>query len=177
VDADLILQGFRREFGGGPRRPAPPVPLHPLSHGERLLVELFLDSPEARAEMLERAAAAAAEQALASAAIFAAMRAAHAAEQPFEFAAVEGRLEERDRDTVARIVFDRDRRPVSIEEGRQALAGIERRGWERDYRRVRREIDEAERAGDRPRVLELLAGKVALERRLGMGRPGSRAGG
>ena len=90
--------------------------------------------------------------------------------ETLEFSALDARLEPRDRESVAAIVFDRDRREVSIEEGRQAVGAIERLRWEREYRQVRREIAEAERSGDREKSLTLLQRKVELERRLGMGR-------
>jgi DNA primase len=170
VDAGLILEEFRRSSIHRDRRPAKAPAGHALSHGERLLVELFLDSAEAREEMLERAAETTLAQGLPSSAVFAAMLAMHRAGGGFEYVGLEGRLEARDRETVAAVVFDRDRREVSIEEGRRALGALERRAWEREYRTVRHEIAEAERSGDREKSLSLLQRKVSLERRLGVGR-------
>jgi DNA primase len=170
VDPGLILEEFRRSAIQRNKRPAQPVAAQVLSHGERLLVELFLDSAEAREEMLERTAEAVIAQGSSAAPIFSAMLAVSRAGEAFEYGALEARLEPRDREAVAATVFDRDRRAVSIEEGRRALGALERRGWEREYRAVRREIVEAERSGDRKKCLELLQHKVALERRLGMGR-------
>ncbi|MCB1018517.1 MAG: DNA primase [Acidobacteria bacterium] len=169
VDRGLILEEFRRAAVERDRRP-PPVASSPLSHGERLLVELFLDSAEARAEMLERTAESTSAQRMPGAAIFATMLTVAQSGETFEFSALDARLEPRDRESVAAIVFDRDRREVSIEEGRQAVGAIERLRWEREYRQVRREIAEAERSGDREKSLTLLQRKVELERRLGMGR-------
>ena len=170
VDPGLILEEFRRSAIHRGRRSAPPAPAHALSHGERLLVELFLDSAEAREELLERTAEAAIAQGSSAAPIFSTMLAVRRTGEAFEYAALDGRLETRDRESVAAIVFDRDRREVSLEEGRRALGALERRGWEREYRTVRRDIAEAERSGDREKCLELLQRKVSLERRLGMGR-------
>lgn len=170
VDAGLILEEFRRSAIRRERRPAQPVAKHTLSHGERLLVELFLDSSEAREEMLERTAETTIAQGSGAAPIFSAMLAVYRSGDAFEYAALDGRLEPRDREAVSAIVFDRDRRKVSIQEGRQSLGALERRGWEREYRTVRRDIAEAERLGDRKKSLDLLQRKVSLERKLGMGR-------
>ncbi|MEZ5361234.1 MAG: hypothetical protein R2748_02555 [Bryobacterales bacterium] len=169
VDRGLILEEFRRAAVERDRRPAP-VASHPLSHGERLLVELFLDSAEARAEMLERTAESTSAQRMPGATIFSTMLTVAQSGETFDFSALDARLEPRDRDSMAAIVFDRDRREVSIEEGRQAVGAIERLRWEREYRQVRREIAEAERSGDREKSLTLLQRKVELERRLGVGR-------
>ena len=173
VDPGLILEEFRRSAIQPGRRTAAPVSAHTFSHGERLLVELFLDSAEAREELLERAAESALAQGSPTSSVFSAMLALHRSGNGFEYVALEGRLEERDRASVAAVVFDRDRRDVSIDEGRRALTALERRAWEREYRTVRHDIAEAERSGDREKSLSLLQRKVALEGRLGMGR-GSR---
>ncbi|MBI1356128.1 MAG: DNA primase [Acidobacteria bacterium] len=171
VNPGLILEEFRRSSADRGRRAAPPSIKHPLGHSERLLLELFLDSPEARAEMLPQTAEATRAQQSAGAAIFQAMLAAQESGEPFEFSAIEGRLQPRDREILSQIVFDRDRQPFAIEQGRSALAAIERQGWEREYRAVRREIVEAERNSDRRESLRLLQRKVELERRLGVLRP------
>ena len=167
VDPGLILDEFRKAAVERTRRPLQAVTQHALTPSERMLLELFLDSPEAREEMLAPTAEILRDEGLTGTAIFEAL--AHAHETgAFEFSAFEGRLEERDRDTVAKIVFDRDRTPPGIEEGRRAFAALQRRSWEKRYRAVRREIAEAERAGDVSRAIELLSSKGDLERKLGL---------
>jgi len=170
VSSGLILEEFRRSSTNRGRSATAPAVKHPLGHSERLLLELFLDSPEARDEMLAQAAEATREQQSAAAGIFQAMLAAAESGEAFEFSAVEGRLDQRDRETVSQIVFDRDRQPFSIEQGRHALAAIVRQGWEKRYRAVRREIVEAERGGNRVEALRLLQTKSDLERKLGVQR-------
>ena len=174
VSSGLILEEFRRSSADRQRRAPAPTVKHPLGHSERLLLELFLDSPEARDEMLALTAEASNAQQTAGAGIFQAMLAAAESGQTFELSAIEGRLEQRDRETVSQIIFDRDRQPFSIEQGRQALAAVQRQGWEKMYRAVRRDIVEAERGGDRREALRLLQTKTDLERKLGVqrARPG-----
>lgn len=170
VSSGLILEEFRRSSTDRARRTAAPSIKHPLGPSERLLLELFLDSPEARDEMLPQTAEATRAQQTAGAGIFQAMLAAAESGEPFEFSAIEGRLDQRDRESVSQIVFDRDRQPFSIEQGRHALAALERHGWEKMYRAVRRDIVEAERGGDRREALRLLQTKTELERKLGVQR-------
>ncbi len=166
VDAGLVLEEFRRATSDRSRRPLPQAPLHTLGPGERLLLELLLDSEEAREEMLEEAAAVTAEANLGSHTLFKALLAAHRDEGPFQFSAFEARLDPRDRESVSRIVFDRDRGAAAIADGRQALSALRQQGRERRYRAVRRDIAEAERTGDRVRTLELLREKSAIEKDL-----------
>ncbi len=64
------------------------------------------------------------------------------------------------------MVFDRDRRTPSAEEGQEALAALRRRAWEQDYKQVRREITDAEKAGDRALVMQLLGKRMELERKI-----------
>lgn len=165
VDPGLVLEEFRRSATDRSRPGPPSAPTHSLSPGERLLLELFLDSEEARDEMLDRTAELAGEEKWSSQALFQALASA-AVSDSFEFAAFEGRLEERDREMVARIIFDRDRRKVSIDEGRQAFLALERQSLEKRYRAVRRRISEAEQKGDQIQALEALRERSDLERRL-----------
>lgn len=170
VSSGLILEEFRRSSADRGRRAPAPTVKHPLGPSERLLLELFLDSPEARDEMLPQTAEATRLQQTDGAGIFQAMLAVAESGGEFEFSAIEGRLEQRDRETVSQIVFDRDRQPFSIEQGRHALAALQRKGWEKQYRSVRRDIVEAERGGDRREALRLLQTKTELERKLGVQR-------
>lgn len=166
VDSGLILEEFRRAATERSGKALPNLPKHPLMPSEKLLLELFLDSAEARAELLEKTAELAQQQKTAGAAIFQALAAAQASDQAFEFSAFEGRLDPRDRDIVSHIVFDQDRRPVSVDEGRDAFSALTRQALERRLRAVRREISDAERAGDRRRTFELLSERQTLERSL-----------
>ncbi len=166
VDAGLVLEEFRRAASDRSRRPLAQAPRHTLAPGERLLLELFLESKEARDEMLEATATLAAESGLLSQEMFKALLAAHRDEERFQYSAFEARLGERDRESVARIVFDRDRGTSTLEDGRRALSALRQQKQERRYRAVRREIADAEKSGDRGKALELLREKSMLEKAL-----------
>ena len=95
-----------------------------------------------------------------------ARRAAAATESDdvFQFSGVEGRLEEKERERLSVIVFEQTGDDTSLEDARKALGALKRRSWERRYRAVRRQIEEAEKAGDRKGALQLLQAKMDLER-------------
>ena len=84
-------------------------------------------------------------------------------EEPFQYAAVEGRLEEKDRKLLSKIVFEEDAHSCSLDDGRQAHVALRVRSWERHYRSVRRQIAEAEKSGDRREALRFLQLKTKLE--------------
>ena len=117
-----------------------------LSHGERLLIVLLANDEQARAELLEKSHEIA-TRGLPSHRVFAAMLAVQRSGDPFQYAAVEGRLESADRERLARLVFDKDRPAPALEEGREALAALRRQVTEQRYHDVRRRIAMAETLG------------------------------
>ena len=154
-------------------RDAPARPtVEGMSHSEMLLVVLLATSEQARAELLEDAVRTA-ENGLSCRPILAAMMAVSKAGGGFQYAAVEGRLESEDRERMARLVFDKDRPAPTIDEGRDALAALQRRVVAERYREIRRRIARAERSGKPEEIAQLLHERVRLERELGLasGRP------
>ena len=165
VEPDLVRQEFLRSAASrGKGAAAQQNPGMPAA--ERILFELFLDSPEARAELLGAVSELAATDQLEMAGIFTAMQAAEVSGEAFEFSSFEARLSEKDRETAARIVFAPDRGEQSLDEGRRAFSALKRRGVERRYRAVRREMVEAERAGDRKLALDLITQRAELAKEL-----------
>lgn len=148
------------------RAPAPRAS-DSLSPSERLLLVLLARNAVARAELLDQAAEVAGHG-LPSRSILAAMRAAQQSGDSFEYAAVEGRLEQKDRDRLAELVFDADRPDPVIEQGRDALEALRRQVAEARYREVRSKIAAADRSGDQAALAKLLGEKMALERDLGL---------
>ena len=168
VDRGLVLEQLRR--AAVDRRPPPPASSSgpgDASPGEKLLLRLLTESEEARREMLPGVVEIAGREGLPTKAILEAVVAVASSGEPFQYAAVEGRLGEKDREFLSRIIFETDSQPCSLDDGRQAYAALRKMGWEREYRSVRRRIAQAEKSGDRRAALELLQTKADLERRLG----------
>ena len=164
IPPGLVLEQFRR--AATERRPAPlgTSAADEFSAGEILLLRLFVNSLEARREMLSGVAEIAASEDLPSAKIFEALKVVESSEEPFQYTAVEGRLDEKHRKLLSKIVFEEDARPGSLDDGRQACGALRERSWERRYRSVRGQIAEAEKSGDRREALRFLQLKTKLER-------------
>ena len=168
IARSLVLERFRRSTNQRQRTPAPVDDTDGLSAAERLLLHLFASSADARNEFLADAYGIASEDGLPSRESFAAMVAVHDIDDEFQYPAVEGRLGERDRARLSKLIFDRHREAATIDEGRGALEALRRQSWERRYRAVRKAISESEQSGDRAATIALLTDKVDLERKLGM---------
>jgi hypothetical protein len=168
VERSLVLDQFRRS--AVERREPPPTPqaAQPLSHGERLVLRALIELPEARQSMLAEALEVARTDQLVIAPILESMAAIGQSGAEFQFTALESRLDERGRNILTRVAFDDHDLVVTVEDGHTALSALQRNSWERRYRAVRREIAEAENAGDRKKAIELLGTKMQLERKLGM---------
>jgi DNA primase len=167
---NLALEQIRR--AAVERRQAPASESSPedsFSKAEKLLIRLLFESAPARKEMLPDVLDTARQQQLPSAPIFEALMAVESEQGEFQFSAVEGRLEERHRQTLARILFEKDQPVCSIEEGIQAYEALQRKALEKRLIDVRREITEAEKNGDREQCLRLLQVKTELARLLGQG--------
>ena len=164
ISPSLVLEQFRRAATERRSAPLDTAAVEELSPGESLLLRLFVKSPEARLEMLDGVAEISAAENLSSAKIFEALKVVASSEEPFQYTAVEGRLEEKDRKLLSKIVFKEDAHPCSLDDGRQAYGALRARSWERRYRSVRRQIAEAEKLGDRREALRFLQLKTKLER-------------
>ncbi len=158
----LRLATNRRSRSAGPSV----RPQDALSPGERLLLLLLVSSEEARTKLLDEACSEA-DQGLPSRAILHAIRAAADSGGPFQYTAVEGRLEGADRERLARLVHDKDRPAPQISEGEMALRALQRKRLQEADREVRRRIAADSRAGKGLAELkDLLDRKLELEREL-----------
>lgn len=165
VNRGVILEEFRRSAAGRSKQPLQ-TPVVSLGPSELILLELFIESGEARDEMLQSAEEIARAQAQPVAALFTALHASASAPEGFDYAAFEARLDESHRELLNRAVFGRDKHAGSIEQGRDALAALQQQAYESEYRDVRQQIAESERSGDREKSLELLTKRVGLEKKL-----------
>jgi DNA primase len=173
---NLALEQIRRAVIE--RKPAPAAETAPdmFSKAEKLLIRLLLESAAAREQMLQEVAETASQQGLPSAPVFDALKTVASEAGEFQFSAVEGRLEERHRQALARILFEKDQLACSMEQGQQALAALQRKALEKRLADVRRDIAAAEKNGDREQCLRLLQAQAELIRLLGQGHSGRAAG-
>ena len=163
IDPGLVLEQFRRAAIDRKQVKFPVSLLEGLSQSEKLLIRTLLASEEARQEMLTVSTELVLSESLASASIFEAI-AATSTDDVFQFSGVEGRLEEKDRDRLSLIMFERTGGEISLEDARKALGALRRSSWETRYRALRKKIEEAEKSSNREEALRLLKVKVELER-------------
>ena len=138
-----------------------------MSPGERLLVVLLANDGRARRELLEEAHEIV-SGALSSQKILAAMLAVEKSGDGYNHSAVEGRLEDDDRERLASLLLDGDRPVPTIDEGRETLAALRLKVNRDRYRDLLRGIAEAERSGDRAKVTEMLGQIKQMEPELGL---------
>ena len=89
----------------------------------------------------------------------------------YDHSAVQARLEDEDRERLARLVLDADRPVPTIDEGREALTALRLKVARDRYRDLLRGIAEAERSGDKAKLTEILAEIKQMEPELGLADP------
>ncbi len=167
IPRSLVLQRLSVSTGIPDKTMIRANPVKVLSPSERLLVQLFVSSQEARDELLQEACRIAQENHFPCRQIFGAIQTVAKDSDSFEYALVEGRLEAEDRERLSYLVFDKDLKQLSLKEGRQALHAVQRQGWQSQYRNLQNTISAAERSGNREEVSRLLSERMKLGRKLG----------
>ncbi len=155
VDSGLVIEQFRKIALDRPSHRAK-AKLPPVPHDERILLRCLLESEEARREALPRLAGIPAAGGLRTEKILSAIAAAG---EPFQFAAVEGRLSEEDRSLLMLLAFSHDEGDEEPElSAKQAVACIDRMraavGQQR-YNEIKARIKAAQREGRLEAALEL----------------------
>ena len=171
VESGLVRQHLKRSVSERRADPIAVAPNSGFSPSEEGLIALLLESDEARKELLAEAFEVASVDDLPSGRIIEALHTVMSQEEHFNFPALEGRLEGKDRDLVSRIVFTQDRCGWSLEDGRRSLKAMKEEGWDRRYRAIKRQIADAQKSREHAKALELLQEKKNLEalgRRLGV---------
>ncbi len=148
---------------GGPR----PPPEDGMLMSERILVTLLATDATARQELLDESLRLTANG-LASNAILQAIRAVEAESEQYDALEVYARLDEENRERLARLSFDGDRPPPNLGEGRAALEGLRQTLFKHQYRELGREIVKAERRGESAAVDALIKQRNGLAGQLGV---------
>ncbi len=157
VDRGLVLEEFRKiatdKSVAPTRRAATPIPA-----AEKLLLNALLVSPEARAAVLPKLCAMAIFERLTIRSIFEALEAMSSRSEPFSFADLEARLNDRDRDLLAGMVFaDEIREEVSaLDQAVECLRAIGAQDRELLRSSLRNSIRAAERSGQIPEAMRLM---------------------
>jgi len=169
VERGLVLEHFRRSASGGgatPQRVRIPVAPGP----EKLLLNALLVSSEARAEVLPRVLELQVFERLAIKSILEALAGLCSGGQTFQFAELEGRLNDRDRDLLAGVIFademseeDSGLDRAALDQARACLRAIEAQDRELQRSSLRERIKAAERKGDFAGAMKMMEELAAFE--------------
>ena len=167
VSAGIILDSFRK--AGLDRRESvkPPADLGRIPSAEAMLIRLFLDSEEAARDLgpLLEEKELMGELELGS--IINTIVGMISAGLAPDAASLSDRLEESQQKILARIVFDKEARPVSIGEISTYIGSLERSRLERRRSALQREIAAAQKLQDNQRTVELLREQQEVDKELG----------
>jgi DNA primase len=156
VDSGLVLENFRKAATDR-RDKKLPAQAEPIRHDERILLNLFLSSEEARRVLIPELKTLTAVGQFATRRIFEVLFALHESGGAFGLAELDARLEEADRPRLAEIVLGRETKDedVTLELGMACLEKLQRQTRDAEISALRASIREAERAGNLPEAMRL----------------------
>jgi DNA primase len=148
VDSGLVLENFRKAATDR-REKTLVTPPEPIRHDEKILLNLFLSSEEARENLIPELRTLAAIEQFATRRIFQALFALQDAGAPFGLAELDARLEEADRSRLASIALagETNDEQYSLQLGVACLEKLKRQTLETRVLALKASIKEAERAG------------------------------
>jgi DNA primase len=159
VEPSVVLDEFRR--AAAERREARPAPVakSPLGISERQLLRAILENDVARAQLPPRLRQAGVHKTFLSAKIFETMLRMIEDGAPFSYTTVEARLEDSDKELLAKAVLDDEevQETPTIEQAAACLERLERDAQKSGAADLRERIKAAERAGDFAEALRLTA--------------------
>jgi DNA primase len=150
VDSGLVLENFRKAATDRHDKTLA-VPAEPVRHDEKILLNLFLSSEEARNRLIpELRTLAEAVERLATRRIFQALFALYDAGAPFGLTELDARLDEADRSRLASIVLAGETREedLSLALGEACLEKLQRQTLDSRGAALKASIRDAERAGN-----------------------------
>lgn len=156
VESGLVLENFR-QAATDRREKTLSAPAEPIRHDEKILLNLFLHSEEAREQLIPELRMLEAIERFATVRIFKALFSLHDAGAPFGVAELDARLEEADRSRLASIVLGDETKEedFSLQLGVACLEKLQRQTLETQILAIKASIKEAERAGNLPDALRL----------------------
>ena len=156
IDSGLVLENFRKAATDR-REKTIAAPAEPVRHDEKILLNLFLSSVEARERIIPELRELAAIEKFATRRIFQALFALYDAAAPFGLAELDARLEEADRAKLASIALagEMKEEDLSLELGMACLEKLRRQTLEGRIMGLKASIKEAERSGNTAEALRL----------------------
>jgi DNA primase len=156
VDSGLVLENFRKAATDR-REKTLAAPAEPIRHDEKILLNLFLNSEEARDRLIPELRGLAAVEHFVTRRIFQALFGLYDAGAPFGLAELDARLEEADRSRLASIALadETKEEDFSLQLGVACLEKLQRKTLEGRILALKASIKDAERAGKMAEALRL----------------------
>jgi DNA primase len=156
VDKGLVLENFRKAATDR-REKTLAAPVEPIRHDEKILLNLFLSSEEARDRLIPELRKLAAVEQFVTRRIFQALFALYDAQEPFGLAELDARLEEADRSRLASIALAGETKDedFSLQLGMACLEKIQSEAREAPVAALKASIKAAEREGKAADALRL----------------------
>ncbi|MFQ5927871.1 MAG: DNA primase [Terriglobia bacterium] len=132
---------------------------------ERRLLQIVLENPEIRPDVLKELRDTGAHRGATLEAVFERVLSLEEQGERLEVATLGGQMGEAERRLLFEVAFELTG-PGTLEEARSCLAALLERRQEADLRELQQEIEQAERSGDRERLGQLLARKHKLRKAL-----------
>ena len=157
VDAGPVLENFRKAAAQREKTVRPAAePVRPV---ERLLLNLLLANADARSHLLPRLKHMPGLSQFATRRIFEAVFALDEAGEPVDFAGLDARLEDHDRNLLVTAVLadETDNAVLSLEQGEACLSRLESSQRDEERAELKAKVRAAERGGDMGEALRLSA--------------------
>jgi DNA primase len=155
VDSGLVLENFRKAATDR-REKTLVAPPEPVRHDEKILLNLFLSSEEARERLIPELKALGVIDQFSTKSIFQALFALQESGSPFGMAELDARLEEADRAKLASIVLANETKDEDLAiEGEGYLLTMRRQAMNAKVSALRTAVKEAQRAGRIEEALRL----------------------
>ncbi len=156
VDSGLVLENFRKAATDR-REKTLAAPVEPVRHDEKILLNLFLSSEEARNRLIPELRMLAAIERFGTRRIFQALFALHDAHAQFGLAELDARLDEADRSRLASIVLSGETKEedLSMQLGDACLEKLQRQTLDSRSAALKASIRDAERAGNPAEALRI----------------------
>ena len=166
VSSGIVGETFRR--AGLERKESMKAPSGAarIPPAEAMLIRLLLDSEEARQEVVSLLETKGLLPELESEKIVSTLLGAIAAGSAPDLTSLADRLEEGQQRLLAEVIFDREARPVSIEEVNTYTSALERKRLEKQRSMLQRKIVEAQKLQDAELAVRLLQEQSELDKRL-----------
>jgi DNA primase len=156
VESALVLDNFRKMAADRGRASAPSV-RETLRHTDRILISVLLSSPEQCEELIGYIKPLPSLRSGVAGKVYEALIAMHEAGSPITYAALNGRLEQRDQDLLASafLAGDGEAQAATQDEAYACVEAMVAEERERERAALKTRIKEAERAGDHAQAMTL----------------------